>query len=273
MIEWTASLQPPLIAALLLWAGAVKLRGLRLEDAKRNALSRIVGEERTSAAWRTVGGAEIVVAAGLLLPAYPVNAVAASVLTAGFLGYLTYARIAAPDSSCGCMSSRLLPVSWRSFARAGMLLAMSVTAAGFADTWWPETFAGSPLVAGGVLLAEAVVFGALSAEFDHYWLHPLRQLKVQLTHPLANRVRNVPIESTIQQLQLSEAYARIGTSLVSDIQDSWDEGEWRIVCYAARHEGTAATAVFAVPLARYEPNAVRVVFVDEARGETVMAPA
>jgi hypothetical protein len=38
---------------------------------------------------------------------------AAAVLGAGFLGYLTYTEVVAPDSSCGCPRKRRTPVTWR----------------------------------------------------------------------------------------------------------------------------------------------------------------
>ncbi|MGH3717162.1 MAG: MauE/DoxX family redox-associated membrane protein, partial [Micromonosporaceae bacterium] len=123
MIAWIASVQPLVIAALLSWAGAVKLRGLRTpEEISRSAISRIVGDERASLTWRLVGGLELVIAAALLLPpAHPVKPGAAAALTAGFLGFLWYVRLTAPESSCGCLSSRPARVSWRSFGRAGLL--------------------------------------------------------------------------------------------------------------------------------------------------------
>ncbi|MGH3647207.1 MAG: MauE/DoxX family redox-associated membrane protein, partial [Micromonosporaceae bacterium] len=136
MIEWSASLAPVLIAGLLLWAGAVKLRGLRTpEQVKRNAISRLVGDSRASLAWRAVGGAELVVATALLLPpVHPAKPAAAALLAVGFLSFLGYAKLAAPDAGCGCMSARLAPVSWRSFVRAGALLAAALYATLYAGT-------------------------------------------------------------------------------------------------------------------------------------------
>jgi hypothetical protein len=268
MIQWTASLQPLVIGALLLWAGAVKLRGLPPEKAKRNALSRIVGERHASPAWRAVGTAELLIAAALLAPpAVAVEAGVAGVFSIGFLGYLTYARLASPEAACGCLSSRLERISWRTFARAGLVLAMAGYAYGFAGSWWPESISGSPFGSAALILAEVALLLGLSSEVDRHWLVPLRKLKVRLNHPLANWAEHVPIERTINQLQLSEAYRMLGASISSDVQDSWEDGDWRIVCYRIRRdEGQAATAVFAVPLHRYDPDAVRVAVVDEASG-------
>ncbi|HEX2418257.1 MAG TPA: MauE/DoxX family redox-associated membrane protein [Micromonosporaceae bacterium] len=266
MTQWTASLQPLVIGALLLWAGAVKLRGLSPEKAKRNALGRIVGEQYASPAWRLVGGAELLIAAALLLPpALASEAGFAVAFSAGFLGYLGYARLASPDAACGCLSSRLERISWRTFARAGLVLIMAGYAYGFADSWWPESISGNPLGGIVLILAEAALLLGLSSEVDRYWLVPIRKLRVRLSHPLAGRSEHVPIEHTINQLQLSEPYRMLGASISSDVQDSWDEGEWRIVCYRIRQDhGQPATAVFAVPLRRYDPDAVRVAVVDES---------
>jgi hypothetical protein len=268
MIQWIASIQPFLVGALLLWAGAVKLRGLRAEHVSRNALSRIVGERYASPAWRLIGTAELVIAAALLLPpVYPVEAAAGVVLTTGFLGYLSYARLASPDAACGCLSSRLERISARSFLRAGLVLAMVGYAYGFAGTWWPEAIAEAPLGAASLVVAEVALLLGLSSELDRYWLVPLRKLKVRLSHPLANWSEHVPIEQTVNQLQLSEAYRMLGASISSDVQDSWDEGDWRIVCYRIRRDDDQpATAVFAVPLHRDDPDAVRVAVVDETSG-------
>ena len=273
MLGWTASVQPLLISVVLIWAGVVKLRGLTPQQAKQNALSKIVGEERTSAAWRLVGGVELAIAAGLLLPpAHPVKAGSAVLLTLGFLGYLGYARVAAPESGCGCLSARPQRISWRSFARAGLLAATALVTLVAADVWWGHAFTETPVSSGILLLGELAAFIALSVEFDRYWLVPLRKLKVRLTHPLAGAPQRVPLEHTVAQLQLSEAYRRIGASITSDVQDHWDEGDWRIVTYLLRQrDGKPATAVFAVPLDRYDPSAVRVALVDESRAEAALA--
>ncbi|MGH3742527.1 MAG: hypothetical protein ACRDT1_14545, partial [Micromonosporaceae bacterium] len=66
MIQWIASLQPVLIAAVLGWAGVIKLRGST--QARQTAVARLVGEGRASATLRLVGVVELGVAAALLLP-------------------------------------------------------------------------------------------------------------------------------------------------------------------------------------------------------------
>lgn len=84
---------------------------------------------------------------------------------------------------------------------------------------------------------------------------------------------DVPLASTIQQLLRSPAYRSVGELLRSDVLDHWDEGEWRLLIYTAVYDGRQATAVFAVPLLRYEPDAVKVAGVDEEQGETLLTLA
>src|SRR6266545_3488032 len=213
MIGWVASLQPLVIAGLLGWVGAVKLRGLRTEQqVKRNALSRIVGEAHASTVWRLVGGLELVVGAALLLPpVHPAKTGAAAVLCAGFLGYL-----------------------------------------GYATAWWPSSVATDPLPAVAVLLAELALCGAFSVELDDYWLVPLRKLRVRLTHPLANTVATVPLEATVEQLHLSEAYRQFGAMITSDVLDSWEDGDWRLLQYAVRTKDRTATAELPVRLGQVQ---------------------
>jgi hypothetical protein len=262
-----AALQPLLVGAVLLWSSYGKLFGRHREvAARRSALKRIVGEQRVVPAYRAVGMVELVLGAALLLPPFWIaDVAAASVLSVGFLGYLTYARIVVPESSCGCLGSAELPVSWRSLGRAGLLLAASLTAV-IAGTTAP-VFGWEVLL----LIGEMALFIALSPELDRYWLMPLRRLRVRMTHPLRETASSfdVPLVSTQQQLLRSPAYRSVSGLLRSDIREHWDDGEWRFLSYTASYDEGPATAVFAVPRLRYEPDAVRVAIVDEQTGETL----
>jgi hypothetical protein len=114
-----------------------------------------------------------------------------------------------------------------------------------------------------LLVVEAFLFAALSGELDRYWLRPLRRLEVRLTHPLGGTAGafDAPLASTVQQLLRSRAYRSVGGLLRSDVSEHWDEGKWRFVSYTAMYDGQPATAVFAVPLLRYQPDAVQVAIV------------
>jgi hypothetical protein len=255
----------PLVGGVLVWAAVLKLAGRSAEiSARRSALSRLVGRDRVLAAYRTVGGVELAVGALLLLPpALPAEAWLSVTLCVGMLGYLAYARLAAPQSSCGCLGEKSAPVRWRAFARAG-LLALASVGATMSTVWWGNAVLDRPLETVGVLAAGAALIVVLSAELDRLWLVPLRRLRLRFRHPLAGQPFTVPLESTVQQLQKSDAYRSVVELLRSDLLDSWDEGEWRLLTYSVRRESGPATAVFAVPRLRYNPELVRVALVDDA---------
>jgi hypothetical protein len=65
-------------------------------------------------------------------------------------------------------------------------------------------------------------------------------------------------------------YRRVAPLLSSDVREHWDDEDWRMVCHSARYQGRGATAVFAVPRLRYEPDAVRVAIVDDLTGVTLL---
>lgn len=277
-MTWIAALLPAAVGVVLTWAGAVKLFGRAgAVAAVRSALPRLVGREAAVPAYRSVGAVELMVGAALLLPpALPAEAAVAAALGVGFVGYLTYARIAAPGSSCGCMGDRPTPVRGRAFARAGLLtaaaaLAALATLAESADQrWWGQAALDHPAAALAVLLGFTLATAALSEELDHRWLLPLRRLRLRLRHPLRHTMTgagtgagDAPIASSVQQLLASPAYRTAGGWVSTDLQDSWPEGEWRVLSYGARYGDRQATAVFAVPRTHYDPSAVRAALVDE----------
>lgn len=269
-MQWLVNLQPALVGGVLLWAGAMKLGRSGPQAARRSALARLAGGDRVVGAYRLVGGIEVVVGALLVLPpAHAAEALAGLGLGLGMLGYLGYARLAAPESSCGCLGDKHTPVRLRGFLRAG-LLAVAAGIAVPAAGWWPGVLVDRPLGTLVVLVAEAALVVVLSPELDSRWLLPLRRLRLRIRHPLAGRPVEVPVTSSVQQLQRSDAYRSVAGFLRSDLLDSWDEGEWRILTYAARRGGEPATAVFAVPLGRFDPAAVRVALVADP-GQRVLA--
>lgn len=274
MVEWPASVQPLFVGGTLLWSGAIKCAGRSARrSAERSALPSLVGAGRALIAYRLTGALELALAAALLLPpVYAGEAVAAAVLATGFLGYLAYARIAVPDSSCGCMSMRRTPVTWRAFGRAGLLLLAALLGTQ-AERWWGGGVAAHPWAAGGALLGEVAALVALSSEADRMWLLPLRRLRVRLRHPLADRSFEMPLESSLQQLHNSPAYRRVGGLLRSGLKETWDEEDVRMLCYTAEYEGRSATAVFAVPLRHYRPEDIRVALVDESAESTLLVLA
>ncbi|GAA1853141.1 MauE/DoxX family redox-associated membrane protein [Asanoa iriomotensis] len=265
-----AALQAPLVGIVLIWAARFKLFSRHAEaSARRSALTRLVGENRALPAYRLLGGAELLIGAALILPpVLRLEGVAATTLTVGFLGYLIYAKRAAPDASCGCLSAATAPVAGRSIARSALLVPASLLAAWSATGWWTELTA-RPVAGAGLLMAELALVVMLSPELDHRWLLPLRQLWVNVTHPLRGG-SGVPLLRSVQQLQQSRVFRRVGNLISSDVREHWDEDEWRMICYSARYQGRPATAVFAVPLRAYEPDSVRVALVDDRAGATLV---
>ena len=258
MIESLASTQQAAVGVVLVWASWFKLFYRNAPTAaRRSALKKVVGEERVVGAYRTVGVVEAVV--GLLLlvpPAIALEAYAAAALSLGMLGYLGFAKWRAPDSSCGCLGDKHTPVRGRGFARAGLLLVLSVLGAQATASWLER-----PLATAGLLVVELAAIVALSPELDHRWLLPLRRWRVRVSHPLGNRPMEVPLESSVQQLWKSPAYESVVRQLSSDLLDHWDEGEWRLLTYAARTPDGQMTAVFAVPRLDYRPADVRLALV------------
>jgi hypothetical protein len=233
----------------------------------------MLGTTRAVHAYRLLGGLELLIGTLLVVPwARTVNAIAATALAIGFLGYLGYARHLAPESSCGCLHSRRsAPVSWRSFARGGLLLLAGLLATQ-AASYWLDVVLTHPLTATAVLTVETVAVVLLSPELG--WSRPmrLRHLRSRLPRPLLSG-SGLTLHSTVQQLQHSPAYHRVAGLLHPDIVDSWDDKQWRILCYKARYHGRPATAAFAVPLRRYDPDAVRLALVDEFAGVTLLSVA
>ncbi|WP_214408512.1 MauE/DoxX family redox-associated membrane protein [Sphaerisporangium fuscum] len=254
-MQMVAALQPYVVGFVLVWAALMKLFSRRMRgQAGRTALARLVGPARAVPALRLVGLLELAVAAALLLPpALPVDGAAAALLSTGFLAYLGYAHVAAPASSCGCLGAHSRPADRRGFARAALLLAMSVAA-----VWARPSSLDTPSALLGV--AEVAVLLALSSELDRHWLVPLRKLVVRLRRPLAAPdPREIPLEVTLRLLYRSPAFCATSAQLSSDVQDVWDEDGLRYVVYAAR----GRTAVFSVPLTGDDPSAVRAALVDE----------
>lgn len=261
MIEWLASTQQAVVGGVLVWASALKLfhRNASLA-ARRSVLARITGKDRAVGAYRAVGVVEAVI--GLLLltpPVLVVEVYAAAALSVGMLAYLAYGKAKAPDASCGCLGDKEAPIEARGFVRAGLLVALSLLATA-GSAWWPVE---RPLATAALVVVELAVFAALSPELDHRWLYPLRRWRVRMSHPLAGTEVVVPLESTVQQLWKSTVYQSVVTQLTSDLLDHWDEGDWRLLTYAARTPSGPVTAVFAVPRLAYRPDDVRVAMVPE----------
>ncbi|CDR03766.1 MauE/DoxX family redox-associated membrane protein [Streptomyces iranensis] len=274
------------LAGVLGPAGAGKLFGRgTARQAPRTALARLLRDGgRAALALRVLGAVELLLAAGLLAPpATPLPGAAAALLGAGFLGYLGYARAAAPGSSCGCTARQDAPLTWRAFVRAAAVLAGGAAAALAQQPWW--TAAGRrPAAALCLVLAAAAALTALAADPDRRWRMPLRRLRLRITgHPLAATGAGtaVPVAATVELLERSRAWQSVSRVVRSALLDHWDDGGWRILQFAGVYGGGQAArpvlVLFAVDagasLDTVREPAVRVSVLDADSGAPVMATA
>ncbi|MEU4894011.1 MauE/DoxX family redox-associated membrane protein [Streptomyces sp. NPDC044780] len=286
MSALVCALAPLLLAGVLGPAGAGKLFGRGVaRQAPRTALARLLRDGRRAApALRVLGAAELLLAAALpASPATPFPGVAAALLGAAFLGYLGYARAAAPGSSCGCTARQDAPPTWRAFARAAVVLAGGIAAALAQQPWW-DAAARRPAAASCLVLAAAAVLTGLTADVDRRWRMPLRRLRLRIAgHPLAGTAASaaVPLAATVELLERSRAWQSASRVVRSALLDHWDDDGWRILQFAGVYGGGAAArpvlVLFAVDAAAsldtVDEPAVRVSVIDADSGAPVMAPA
>lgn len=282
MLSTITSLAPAALACLLGATGAVKLFGrATVRQAPKTALARMLrSSERAALALRTVGGVELVLAAGLLaLPGHPLPAGAAGLLGVGFLGYLAYGRAIAPESSCGCSANDSAPITWRAFARAGLVVAGAVAAWAATVPWW-TTVTERPAASLGVLAVAAAVLGGLSADLDRWWLLPMRRARLRLLgHPLTGTSggERVPLVASVELLERSLAWQAAAPVVRSGLLDHWEEDGWRFLLYSGAHadgEGVRpVSVVFALDATASRDTtgepAVQVAVVDADTGEPV----
>ncbi|MDT0379506.1 hypothetical protein RM572_12095 [Streptomyces sp. DSM 42041] len=280
------SLVPLALGALLGWSGAGKMFGRSPErQAAGTALERAFGDLRGAVrALRAVGAAELAVAAALLAaPGAAVTGPAAFCLGAGFTGYLTWAKVTAPESSCGCTAREDVPVGPRAFLRAGLVVAGgAAVVAGPAFGWqpWWDALAGHPFASASVLAAYGLVAAGLFTPPDRYLL-PLRRLRLRLLgHPLGGDgdPAHVPVEATVELLERSLAWESASGIVRSGLADHWDDDGWRFLHYTGAHDTGARDArpvsvLFALDARATVDGtpvpAVRVTVVDEATGRPV----
>lgn len=282
MLSTTTSLAPLVLGVLLGWTGAVKLVSrATVRQAPKTALARMLrSSERAGLVLRAVGGAELLLAACLLaVPGHPVPGIATGLLGVAFLGYLAYGRAIAPESSCGCSANESTPITWRAFARAGLVAAGGAAATTVTGTWW-AALTDRPGVSLGLLAVAAAVLGGLSADLDRWWLLPVRRARLRLFgHPLTGTSggERVPVAATVELLEHSLAWQAASPVVRSGLLDHWEEDDWRILLYSGLHadaEGVRpVSVVFALDATASRDTtgepAVRVSIVDADTGEAV----
>jgi hypothetical protein len=238
MISVITSLAPLLCGALLAVTGAAKLFGRRTAQLAANTvLVRVLGNgHRATAALRTLGAAELLIAAALLAaPGTAVPGAATAVLGAGFTAYLGYARATAPESSCGCSARDEGPIGPRAFARAGLVVLGGLAAMAADRTWWSR-IDRDPLPSAVVMAVAAAVLLALSSDLDRRWLMPLRKLRLRVFgHPLAGSGERVPVAASVELLENSLAWQATAPVVRSALLDHWDDEGWRILRFTGVH--------------------------------------
>lgn len=224
----------------------------------------------TQVVYRLVGTVEITVGLLLLLPPHRWWEMRlATGLAAAFVVYLLFSIKAAPGRPCGCFGGREVAVSWRTLARAGLLLALTVIG------WQARRFWFTAIVVNpwqlSLVAIEALLLVGLSPEFD--WTRA--RLLASANHPSQVRAEadcetaTVPLSETLQQLRRSAPFRALYRSLGSEPLDYWREGCWRFLCFEAEYEGRKATVVFAVPIL-WRPHRVRAAVVDETDGTVLL---
>jgi hypothetical protein len=273
-------LAPLLLGVLLGWTGLAKLTSRALaRQAADSALMRVLRDAgKVTLALRTLGAVELLVALGLLAaPGWPVPGVLCAALGVGFLGYLGYARITAPDSSCGCGGGAHAPITWRAFVRAGLVVAGGALAAGAGGAWW-SLLAERPAVTLGVVIASVAVLGMLSTDLDHVWLLPLRKARLRVFgHPLGGTLPGpVPVAATVELLERSLAWGAAAPIVRSALIEHWDADGWRVLRYAGVCGDRPVSVLFALDVHATtdsaSPPAVRVTVVDEQAQEVIPEP-
>ena len=239
-----ADLAPLLLAAVLGGTGAAKLVSRPDPD---SALATLVPRYARSVLL-VLGAVEVAVAAVLLArPLATVGGVAAVALGAGFLGYLSWGRSAAPGSSCGCTGSSRAPIGGRSFARAWLVVAGGAAATRADRPWWTVA-ADRPATTLGLVAAATAVVLVLFAE--QTWLLPVRRLRLRLRPVHAAPAGGpVPVAATLELLEQSLAWQTAAPVVRSALLEHWDDGGWRFLRFAGATDagrGRPVTVVFAL---------------------------
>ncbi len=279
MMSLVTTLAPLALGALLAWSGAAKLfgRGAR-RQAAGTALERYFDDlDRAILALRAVGSVELLVAAGLLAaPGTWPSAAAACCLGTGFLAYLTYAKVAAPESSCGCSAAQEEPVGLKAFTRAVLVVAGGVAAV-TAAPWW-RAAADRPTASLAVLAVYAAAAAVLFTGLHRRAMLRLRRLRIRLFgHPLPADGRQVPLDGTVELLERSLAWEAASPLIRSGLLDHWEADGWRFLLYSGERPAEGAprrvSVLFALDAAATLDTAgtpaVRVTVLDDETGTPV----
>ena len=252
MLAVMREIQVPLLAVLLIGAGAAKTRAVKARHAlltRPGSGPAVLPFWLRSPAAIALCGAEFALGAGLLLtagrtgtgaPAIAVRA-ATGLLFGTAAGALHELRARRPDAGCGCFGElSRTPVSWRVIARAALLCVAALSSIGIPPLRMPDS-TGQAWLTLAAAATELAVLAALSPEIG--------QLMSQLSHADPCELREVPVERTLSTLRASVPWRHYQQFLVAaEPVDVWREGCWRFVVFPGLLGTRRMDVVFAVHL-------------------------
>jgi hypothetical protein len=249
MLAVTREIQVPLLAVLLIGAGAIKARqAIGARQGTGPAVIFPLHLRRPAA--MALCATELVLGAALLLTAGRVGAGTAATAARAATGLLFGTGAAAlyelrarkPEAGCGCFGDfSRTPVSWRVIARAALLCAAALSSIGIPPIRMPDSAAQAWFTLAAVT-AELAVLAALSPEIG--------QLMLRLSHADPCELRAVPVGRTLSALRASSPWRRYEEFLAGTAPvDVWREGCWRFVVFPGVMASRPVDVVFAVHLA------------------------
>jgi hypothetical protein len=257
-IKWLSEIQPLVLGCILIWAGAWKIGvSSASQAALKSALANIVSPRIAQLSHRFLGLIEFAVGWALLLPPNcKGEKFGVLALGLGFLLYLGLAKLLAPSRPCACMGSKEVPISWRSFGRAGLFFIMAALS-GEAETFWLQALRGQPLLV-VLAFAEFLLFLAFSPDIEWRWKKPLFSKNFIRIEDCAFAPE--PLSKSLKLLKKSDAFKEFQPFIRGELIDYWREGCWRFFCFPACWDSLEAMAVFAVPIGGH-PQQIRAVLV------------
>lgn len=246
MLAVTREIQVPLLAVLLIGAGAIKAtHGIGARQGTGPAVLFSLRLRRPTA--MALCATELVLGAALLVTASRVGAGAAATAARAATGLLFGTGAAAlyelrarkPEAGCGCFGDfSRTPVSWRVIVRAALLCAAAVSSIGIPPIRMPDSAALAWFTLAAVT-AELAILAALSPEIG--------QLMLRLSHADPCELREVPVGRTLSALRASSPWRRYEEFLVGTAPvDVWREGCWRFVVFPGVMASRPVDVVFAV---------------------------
>jgi hypothetical protein len=241
MFSTVAAAHVLVAGAVLMLAGCSEVWGwATLQVAARSPLSVLLPTGRwLTIAWRLLGLIELVAGLAVLVGSRWGVAFAAIVLT-GAAAFSTWAHYAVPGRPCGCFGAASAePASSRAALRSGALALATVLAAVIGTEW---TSLVTDAWFWGLVAAEAGILGYISPE-ARVVLKPAAAKLRSRYHAQAG----ASLDTVLSHLFQLQAWRELRDYVVDQRPiEHWREGSWTYVCFHARHQDRAATAVFAV---------------------------